>query len=103
MGIGCAFDELFAHQPKGKANPLICWIEYECRHLILRRKWYCENFNKVISAPRKLSGVIIFDGSNSEIISSRINYNANSENKVFHKDMAEIEEIFRERPVYLVS
>ena len=102
-GVGWAFDELFAAQPKGKESPFIKWIHYKIKHLDFRNEWYCENLNKVISAPRKLSGVIIFNGCNGDIIESRINYNVNKENKISQKEMAEIEEIFKDRPNYFTG
>ena len=100
---GWAFDELFAAQPKEKENSFLKWINIEIKRLDFRNEWYCENLNKVISAPRKLSGVIIFNGCNGDIIESRINYNASKENKISHKEMAEIEEIFKDRPNYLTG
>jgi hypothetical protein len=100
-GIGWAFDELFASQPKGKDNSLIEWIESAIKHLNHTNEWYIENFNKVIFAPRRLSGVIIFNGCDSKIIESRVNYNAGLQYKISHKEMADIEEIFKERPSYL--
>ena len=100
-GIGWAFDELFADQPKGNENDFIKWINIEINNLKLDHKWYCENLDKVIFAPRKLSGVIIFNGCNGDIIESRVNYNAHNKNKISHKLMAEVEEIFKEMPIYI--
>lgn len=101
MGIGWAFDELFADQPKSRINPLLRWIEVEYGRLALGAKWYRKNYDKVVYAPRKLSGVVIFNGCDGKIIDSRINYNANSQHKISHREMAKIEEIFGKRPIYL--
>lgn len=100
-GVGWAFDKLFASQPTSENNSFLQWVENEINRLNLGKVWYRKNVNKVISAPRKLSSIIIFDGCNGSIIESRINYNANKENKISHKEMGEIEEIFKERPIYL--
>jgi len=99
-GIGWAFDELFADQPRDNSS-FLKWFEVEFRRLGLDEEWYSVNSDKIISAPRKLGGTVIFDGSSGEIIGSRMNYNANAEHKISHKEMAEIEEIFRKKPVYV--
>jgi len=100
-GIGWALDELFADQPKGDKNSFIKWINIEIKRLGLKNEWYVKNLNKVISALSKLSGVIVFDGCNGKIIESRINYNAGIDYKISHREMADIEYIFKNIPHYL--
>jgi hypothetical protein len=109
--VGWAFDELFADQPTNnlpvhsqpieKDIPFLEWVKFEIKRLNLGGEWYQKNFKKVVFAPRKLSGVIIFDGYSGKIIESRLNYYADLNYKISHREMADVEDIFKTRPGYL--
>jgi len=109
--VGWVLDELFADQPKmvRTAAPdgitdisLDAWIEFRANELIRQGKmtvdWYCEHWNRIMSAQRQLSAMMLFDGC--RIVGSRINYNANAGSRISHSEMAAIEEIYRHGPAY---
>ena len=105
LGIHWALDELLSIQPTGRkyANSenmidisLSGWLNFYARELVskglLTQSYFIDNYHKIISAPQKISAIIIFDRFKK--IQSRINYNASSEHKVSHLLMSEIEKIF---------
>jgi hypothetical protein len=54
--------------------------------------------NKLLAAPRMLSGVLLFDGY--KLGHARINYNANKACRITHAEMALFERIFAQPPAY---
>lgn len=99
-GVGWALDELLADQPRGNFSPqgitdvsLSAWIEFTAKELMNSKKLdfakYDENFHKIISAPRKIGAILLFN--NCSLKESRVNYNAHKECKISHKEIAQIE------------
>lgn len=105
-GVGWVLDEIFADQPRMVRTivpdsftdiSLDGWVDYRAKELIHKKiitiNWYCENSNKVISAPRQLSGILLFD--DHKLVASRVNYNADKGQKISHAEMSELEMLFR--------
>ena len=103
-GVGWAFEELFADLPKMPRTgvpegltdiSLQAWADFTANSLIAANKmnvdWYCDNSNKVLAAPRRLGGAVLFDGAT--FARGRLNYNAHDECVVSHAEMAELERI----------
>jgi hypothetical protein len=103
--VGWVLDELFADQPKmvhtvapdGFTDiSLDAWIDFTARDLISRGKmtvdYFCEHFNEMMAAPRKLGRILLFDGTT--LTDSQINYNANEPSSVSHRQMVRIEDMF---------
>lgn len=110
-GIGWALDELFRAQPTMVRTiipevftdvSLDAWIDFRARELIQQRKltatWYCDNSHEVIAAPRRLGAIILFDGC--KLKNARINCNAHQSCAVTHKDMVQLEDLFRREVGY---
>jgi len=110
-GIGWALDELFRAQPTMARTivpetftdiSLDAWIDFRVRELIQQGKltvdWYCEHSHEVMAAPRRLGAIILFDGC--KLMNARINYNADQSCAVTHKDMVELEDLFRREVGY---
>lgn len=100
---GWALDELFADQPRGKREgsgtdiTLEAWVDITARGLINRGKmdidFFIERFADIISAPRRLSGIFLFD--DKELVGSRVNYNADDASRISHREIAALEDLFR--------
>lgn len=106
-GVGWALDELFADQPRGSFSPqgitdvsLSAFIEFTAKELINSNKLefdkYIENFNKIISAPRRISAILLFN--KFSLKEARVNYNASKECKISHKEIAQLEQYFDSLP-----
>jgi hypothetical protein len=110
-GVGWAFDELFAAQPRGRYATkgdedgsldirLPEWLEFQAKDLCARGKldWntYCENFTEIISAPRSLGGILLFDGCS--LTRARVNYNAREACRPTHRGIAQLEDILQGPP-----
>lgn len=112
--VGWALDELFADQPRAARTivgdgltdiSLEAWIQFTVNDLMAKGKMtvdsYCNNSNKILSAPRKLSGVLLFD--DCQLVSSRVNYNALEACRMSHREMVELEALFGNRAPYWLS
>jgi len=114
-GYGWALDELFDNQPSmgGRIVPgphlhdisLDAWIDFTAADLVRRGVLTVEQYDarmrrygEIIAAPRRLSGVILFDGF--KLTTARINYNARSEYYLTHAEMAELESLLGDPPEY---
>jgi len=108
---GWVLDELFADQPNGRHIPapdetsdvsLSAWIDFTAHELIkhkqMSREFYCENFSRIIAAPRLLGGILLFNGTS--LVASRVNYNANTGCKISHREMSDLEAIFKNNAPY---
>ena len=102
LGINWALDELLSIQPRGRkciysGNNIsfYYWLEFYARELIskgsLSQDYFDENRHKIISAPQKISGIIIFNQFKK--IQARINYNASDKHKISHSLMSDLEKI----------
>lgn len=104
-GVNWAVEELFANHPKrsftgspvGAADvSLGTWADHMANDLIARGKlsaeWYSDHYHEIISAPRRLAAVMLFDGTTFS--RARMNYNAHDVNAISHAEMAELEQVF---------
>ncbi|QDU98802.1 hypothetical protein [Lignipirellula cremea] len=109
--VGWVLDELFADQPKmvhalasdGITDiSLDAWIDFTAKDLISKAKmtidFFYDNFSEMMAAPRKLGGILLFDGT--RLSGSRVNYNAYESSRVSHRQMVRIEEIFASEPCW---
>jgi hypothetical protein len=109
--VGWVLDELFADQPRmvhsiaadGLTDiSLDAWIDFTAKDLIRRSKmtvdFYCDKSSEIMSAPRRLAGILLFDGGN--LVGSRVNYNSHDECKVSHREMVSLEDLFGNKPAY---
>ena len=102
-------DELFDNQPNMGACAtmpphlidisLHHWIMFAIDDLLRREVISAEergarirDYQRIMSAPRRLGGVLIF--KNCTLATARINYNAHDECAITHAEMAELERIF---------
>lgn len=110
-GIGWALDELFVAQPTIARTvvpetftdiSLSGWVDFRARELIQQKKmtvdWYCEHSREVTAAPHRLGAILLFDGC--KLMQARINYNSSHPCSVTHKDMVELECLFRREVSY---
>jgi len=90
--IGWALDELFGSQPNGGTTPisLQAWLLHDAG----RR----EKFRELIAAPKSLSAAVLFDGC--ALKHSRINYNAHDACRISHQEMARLEDVLLNPPLY---
>ena len=108
---GWVLDELFADQPKlcHASAPdgitdisLDAWIDFTTDELVRRGKmtvdFKCDNFSSIMAAPRRLAGVLLFDGST--FANSRVNYNAHEQCRVSHREIVELEDLFTRTVAY---
>ncbi len=110
-GVVWALEELFADQPRStRAKPtgasgipdltLKAWLEFTAQERIqkgsLSRDDYIRNWSDLISAPRRLGGIILFD--NCAFSRSRVNYNVDPACAVSHAEIAELERLFGNGP-----
>jgi hypothetical protein len=108
-GWGWGLDELFADQPNmgGRILPpphlidisLHAWIMFTAEDLVWHHVISAEerdarmnDYQRIISAPRRLGGILIF--KNCQLATARINYNALDECSITHAEMADFERIF---------
>jgi hypothetical protein len=92
--IGWALDELFASQPNGNKSKEISLEVFLQRKL----KGSSALLGKLLAAPRQVSGILLFGGC--KLDHTRINYNAAAECRMSHGEMAIIESILAQPPVY---
>lgn len=95
MGVQWAIDELFIDQPAGKRNgptdiSLKAWLEHTAKERNLLKETFNVKYNDLMSAPRKISGVLVFQ--DNKLVHSQINYHA--KHKLTHREMSIFEEIF---------
>jgi len=103
-GANWAIEELLANNPRMARTvvpesftdiSLDAWADFRAGELISQRKitvdWYCENSNAVLSAPRRLGGILMFD--ETRLAGARVNYNARNECAIRHSEMAELERL----------
>ena len=100
-GIRWGLDELFIVQPRTRGIvpegitdiSLESWVEFEANTRIAAGKItvesYCKNRESILTAPRRLSAILLFDGCT--LAASRVNYNAKRECRVSHSDMVALE------------
>lgn len=110
---GWALDELLAAQAKsgpatrcergkgGRADiSLVGWLEHHANDLLSKDEIdagsYCQRFQEIIGAPRKIGAIFLFDGCSLK--ASRINYNALPGCALTHRDMAGLEDLFATQP-----
>lgn len=105
-GIGWALDELFADQPKPRTSDRLSlsnWLDFYANELsskgLLDLSNYQQLFHEIVSAPRKLGGVLLFDRCSLKC--SRVNYNANPSCKLSHPEIAQLEELLVWPPDYV--
>ncbi len=55
--------------------------------------FFIERFSDIISAPRKLSGILLFD--DKALVDARVNYNADDASRISHREIAALEDLFR--------
>jgi hypothetical protein len=109
-GVMWGFEELFSNNPKMARTvvpdhltdiSLDAWTEFRANELLatgqLDIDWYCKNSNRVLAAPRILSGALLFD--ESTLSAARVNYNADT--MMSHAEMAEIEHLLSQAKGYL--
>lgn len=103
--VGWVLDELFADQPRmvhtvapdGITDiSLDAWIDFTATDYIRRGsmtvEFYCENFRAIMEAPRRLGGIMLFDGA--RLAGSRANYNADEGCRISHGEMVQLEQLF---------
>jgi hypothetical protein len=90
--VGWALDELFADQPNGGATPI------SLQGFLLRDPKRKGRFQDLIAAPRRIGGVLMFDGCTLK--QARINYNAHDACRFSHQEMALLEQLFSQPPPY---
>jgi len=109
--VGWALDELFAAQPRSTPRneqssvpdiTMYGWIDFRAKELMRNNKmqpqWYCDHSHEVIAAPRRLGGILLFDGC--RLMRSRVNYNSNAECSITHREIADIERLFNWQTPY---
>lgn len=114
-GFGWAIDELFTTQPSHAGFirnedsgvldiSLDAWIVFMADELVqkgqLTPDQYDErmdNISAIRTAPRRLGGIMLFDHFKT---SARINYNADGKCSLKHTEMAELERLLRNAPIY---
>ncbi len=67
------------------------YLQVKALRLNLDRSSFCQYFNEILRAPRKLGGILLFQGCS--LRHSRINYNAYDACKISHAEMADIEKL----------
>lgn len=113
VGVGWALDELFADQPLSRLRlkdvtpgitdiSLLGWLDFMANELItqsrLASESYSMNLNKLLAAPRKLGGAMLFD--DCSLKAARRNYNARKECQLPHRDLAELETLLGTSPIW---
>lgn len=108
-----AMDELFGVQPRYRESTRISttsaatvvltnWLDFAANEKISRgkltRAGYRSRRDGLIKAPRKLGGILLFDGF--LLCGSRVNYNAFPGRRVSHSSMAILERVFAAAPEY---
>lgn len=106
------FEELFANNPKFARTvipesftdiSLDAWCDFTAKELIAKGEitadWYCQNSNRVLSAPRQLGCAVLFD--NSKLSGGRVNYNGNGKCTISHSEIAQIEQLLSVPAKYL--
>jgi hypothetical protein len=104
-GVRWGFEELFVSHPAiaRRVVPesftdisLEAWTDFRVKELISQKlmtvDWYCENSSRVLGAPQRLGGALLFDSS--KLSSARINYAASDDSLVSHGAMADLENLF---------
>lgn len=109
-GVGWAFDELFADQPRKRQDTalpstnletnLVGWLDHRARDLLNRGKIteaeYRARHRDLIAAPRNVSAVVFFKGL--RMSGARMNYHA--DHPITHANLARFEAIFEKAPAY---
>jgi len=112
-GYGWALDELFNTRGAGRIvkGPhlhdisLDAWIEFTLADLCQKKRITVDEYDErmrqfgdIAAAPRRLGGVMLFDGFT--LATARINYNARDECSLTHAEMAELERLLGDPPEY---
>ena len=112
-GVGWALDELLADQPKSGVRlkdhapgmidiSFLAWLEFTADDLhqraLLSLDTYCNNFHEIVAAPRKLGGILLFDGCS--LTMARVNYNAGVRHMLHHREIARLEKLLERPPDY---
>jgi hypothetical protein len=112
-GVGWALDELLADQPKTGVRlkdhapgmvdiSFLAWLQFTADDLhqraLLSLDTYCNNFHEIVAAPRKLGGILLFDGCS--LTTARANYNAEVRHMLYHHEIARLEKLFECPPNY---
>ena len=90
--ISWALDELFNDQPNGGTGPM------SLQAFLLLDAERRASFQDLISVPKRISGVLMFDGC--ALKHARINYNAYDACRISHRDMALLEQVLSQPPPY---
>ena len=114
-GYGWALDELFngyrvariIPEPHLRDISLDAWIKFTLDDLRKRNRITVDAYGKrmkqfsdIAAAPRRLSGVMLFDGF--KLVSARVNYNALDECSLKHAEIAELERLLGNPPEYSI-
>jgi hypothetical protein len=102
-GVRWGLDELFLDHPRLRGDApeghtdisLEGWLDFAVNERIsageMTVEWYCENSSRVIAAPRRLGGILLFNGCT--FVSSRVNYNSKRECAISHAEMVALENL----------
>lgn len=91
--IGWALDELFSDQPNGNTSQVS--LAAYLQHKLKGKSGLLE---KMLEAPRQVSGILLFHGCT--LGHARINYNATDQCRISHSEMAIVEGILAQPPAY---
>lgn len=106
LGVGWALDELLSDQPKSGARrkdyspgipdiSLLTWLDFEAKRLHGKSRLdlnrYYKDFRKIVAAPRKIGGILLFEACSFR--ASRVNYNAYKRCSLSHHEIARLEKL----------
>jgi hypothetical protein len=112
-GVRWALDELLADQPMSGARlkdsppgitdiSLLAWLDFTAKDLHGKSRLdlnrYCKDFRKIVAAPRKIGGILLFQGCSLK--ASRVNYNANERYNLSHHQIARLEKLVGTPPAW---
>lgn len=112
-GVGWALDELLADQPMSGARlkdsppgitdiSILAWLDFTAKdphrksQLDLNR--YYKDFDKIVAAPRKIGGILLFEACSFR--ASRVNYNAYKRCSLSHHEIARLEKLVGTPPAW---
>jgi len=110
-GVGWALDELLADQPMSGARfkdsppgitdiSLLAWLDFTTKDLHRKSRLdlnrYCKDFRKIVAAPKKIGGILLFEACSFR--ASRVNYNAYKKCRLSHHEIARLEKLFEILP-----
>lgn len=103
-GIRWGLDELFADQPIHKRQQpgsvidtsLDGWLGFTAKECELNSDKYCNDFQALIMAPRRIGGLFVFGRCHLDF--ARKNYYAEETNNLTHQEVALLEKVFSMDP-----